>query len=291
MENERKKKFCTKCGNPLPEDSEVCSFCDIEEDVPDDTPYQDIDEDVEIIAEQNIAEDLELYDDASDLEEEQEDEANELDNEESALKVYCRKCGYLVDSDDGICTNCGTNSDTSNHTATALCWLFGILLLVFIIVSIVQYVERDDVYRRVMTQENTIFEQDEKITSQTETISSQEKEIESLGEKAEYYDKICEELNSGKLGYATEDFRVNESVILVNEYDTDRRFTLTTSWHGGGSVGVSYSGDSATVDFDEDSWGDSTTMTVVPNCQGVTVATFSNTMDSNTFKIIIIVTE
>ena len=27
MENERKKKFCTKCGKPFSDDSRICNFC------------------------------------------------------------------------------------------------------------------------------------------------------------------------------------------------------------------------------------------------------------------------
>lgn len=139
MENERKKKFCTKCGKPLSEDSNLCSFCDIEEvdASTDDTIYEDINVDAEMISEETGEENLEEADDGLDSDNIQEDEYTEDDIKESTPKVYCRKCGSLVDSDNGICANCGADSNASNSDVTAICWFLGILLLVFIVVIVV----------------------------------------------------------------------------------------------------------------------------------------------------------
>ena len=45
------------------------------------------------------------------------------------------------------------------------------------------------------------------------------------------------------------------------------------------------------LEFDQNSWKTSTTMTLKPQQEGYTVATFSNNVDSKTFSILIIVTD
>lgn len=47
----------------------------------------------------------------------------------------------------------------------------------------------------------------------------------------------------------------------------------------------------AFIEFDEETWYSTTTLTVDPSYEGVTVATFSNTENSQTFKVLIIVTD
>ena len=77
---------------------------------------------------------------------------------------------------------------------------------------------------------------------------------------------------------------------MVDKSETNRKFTLTANWTNGGTVSVDYSGLSAFVSFDNDSWTTSTKMTIEPWREGVTAVTFSNNVDSKTFKVIIIVT-
>ena len=86
-------------------------------------------------------------------------------------------------------------------------------------------------------------------------------------------------------------FKSDESVIVVRKNEKDRKFTLTANWPSYGYVDVSYSSYAATVSFDKDSWSTSTKMTVNPHSVGATVVTFSNTVNSDTFKILIIVTD
>ena len=84
-----------------------------------------------------------------------------------------------------------------------------------------------------------------------------------------------------------------ESVIVVDKNQKGRKFTLVANWPNGGSVSAledSFFG-SARVYFDEDHWNTSTTMTVVPRFEGITTVNFSNDVDSDTFKMIIIVTD
>ena len=98
-------------------------------------------------------------------------------------------------------------------------------------------------------------------------------------------------MKTGNIGAASSSFKVDDSVIVVRKNETGRKITLTTTYDGGGSISVDYSSYAATLDFDEDSWYSTTTLTVDPSYVGVTVATFSNTANSQTFKVLIIVTD
>ena len=119
----------------------------------------------------------------------------------------------------------------------------------------------------------------------------QKSQIADLEEKSGYFDTICKELSTGNIGYAASNFKASESVIVVDKNETNRKFTLTANWTNGGTVSTDYSGYSAWVNFDNDSWTTSTKMTIEPWQEGVTAVTFSNDVDSKTFKILIIVTE
>ena len=129
------------------------------------------------------------------------------------------------------------------------------------------------------------------ISTQKTTISSQKTKISNLEKIEDYYDTICRNMKTGNIGAASSSFKVDDSVIVVRKNETGRKITLTTTYDGGGSVSVDYSSYAATLDFDEDSWYSTTTLTVDPSYVGVTVATFSNTENSQTFKVLIIVTD
>lgn len=234
MENEHKKKFCTKCGKPLPEGSNFCSFCS--DGSHNDTPSKE----QECVRRDDTPKTSNYEENTLDFEEYQESERIVADLQNTARK----KNTMIIIS------------------------VVVILILVFL--NVVQYAERDTLQSRIMTKEVTIA---------------------SLDKKAEYYDTICEELNSGNIGYATDNFKSSENIILMSQNTISRNFILTAHWQNGGTVEMEYSGDSASLSFDNNSWNTTTPVSVVPNCEGVTVVTFKNNVDSNTFKVIIIVTE
>lgn len=188
--------------------------------------------------------------------------------------------------------------------------LIPLVLLVLLVASIgfhaMQYIRGKEATETVASQTARIREleravtdqniktsvQEATISAQKDTISAQKATIASLKREAGYFDAICEELRSGNIGYASNNFKSSESVIVVNQKERDRKFTLTANWTSGGSVSVDYSrSNAATVAFDNDSWETSTKMTVEPWRLGVTAVTFSNNVNSQTFKVLIIVTE
>ena len=113
--------------------------------------------------------------------------------------------------------------------------------------------------------------------------------MDNMQDKVSFYDEIVVGMESGNAGYAASNFFARDSVIVVSKSDTSRKITLTANWSNGGTVYVNYSSDAAWVTFDDDEWYTSTKMTVHPRHEGVTVVTFSNSVDTKTFKVLIIV--
>ena len=130
-----------------------------------------------------------------------------------------------------------------------------------------------------------------KVSSQTATINQQRTEISKLKDKGNYFDDIVSQMRYGNAGYAASNFFASDSVIVVSKSNTNYKFTLTANWSNGGTVEVNYSSNAAWVSFDDNEWYTSTKITVHPRSKGVTVATFSNNVDSKTFKVLIIVTD
>lgn len=116
--------------------------------------------------------------------------------------------------------------------------------------------------------------------------------MRTLQKKAALFDTL-EELSTSNLGYASDNFRVDRGIVFTNTslISLRKMLTLTTNWPRGGSVSVKYGGNNiAYLDFTEDSWSTSTNISVVPISEGITTATFSNSVNSETFKVIIVVT-
>jgi hypothetical protein len=145
--------------------------------------------------------------------------------------------------------------------------------------------------KTITSQATTIIQQDSDISVQAATIRQQKAELSKLKDKSNYFDEIVREMRYCNTGYAAYNFFASDSVIVVSKNDTNRKFTLTANWPNGGTVEVDYSSDAAWVSFDNNNWRTSTTMTVHPISKGVTVVTFSNTVDYNAFKVLIVVTD
>lgn len=139
--------------------------------------------------------------------------------------------------------------------------------------------------------QNTIASQKTTISSQKRTINSQKTKISNLEEDSESYNQIIRYAKNEDFGYAASNFRASTGVIVVDKDNDNTKFTLTANWSNGGTVEVDYSSSAAWVDFDKNEWTTSTTMTVIPNHEGVCVVTFGNDVDSKTFSLLIIVTD
>lgn len=187
-----------------------------------------------------------------------------------------------------------------NKTLGILTGIIACLIVVALCIAIYQIIELRDMCEirnkqiaelrnEVSELEQTISIQSETINVQGETITKQNEYIDSLEDKATNYDQICTALRYGNIGSAANNFKADKSIIVLRDSERNCKFTLTAHWNRGGTVEVSYSSSAARVTFDKDSWGTSTTMTVIPKCKGATVVTFKNSVNNDQFKILIIV--
>ncbi len=180
------------------------------------------------------------------------------------------------------------SSAKANTTFKVLTWIAIILAAVCICIAVYQNFTLREQITNLQVEVNDL---NETVEDQKSTISQQNTTIANLKKKANNYDDICSSLKYSNIGFAANNFKSDESVIVVRKNEKDRKFTLTANWSRGGNVGVSYSSTAATVSFDKDSWYTSTTMTVEPWSVGATVVTFTNDVNSDRFKILIIVTD
>lgn len=191
-------------------------------------------------------------------------------------------------------TNTGKTS-AGEKTLKVLSWILVVLATSALVIALYQIYglrnQNEEQLAQINTLQEKISDLETTINKQNNTINSQKKTIANLKPKADNYDDICLSLKYGNIGFAAYNFKSDESVIVVRKNEKDRKFTLTANWTSYGYVDVSYSSYAATVSFDKDSWSTSTKMTVNPHSVGATVVTFSNTVNNDTFKILIIVTD
>lgn len=166
-----------------------------------------------------------------------------------------------------------------------------ILLVTSLTFNVIQYTRSSSIVNTASAQAAKIDELERKIDLLDSNNSTLKETVSSLSRKANYYDYICLELSSGEYGYAASNFNASESVIVLSTSDVGRKFTLTANWPSGGTVQYYRSGTSADISFDSHSWQASTTITVFPTAEGITTFTFYNTVDSNEFKVMIVVTD
>jgi RNA polymerase subunit RPABC4/transcription elongation factor Spt4 len=271
---------CPKCNSILPDDSEFCQFCGtkIESEPIINVPTRQAANREETAKQESTSAPVFIVSSNT-------NQATHEPEQKSLKEQHCKKCGGLIDNETKRCISCGKQYFKFRPLVLAI-----ILLAVFFVAS-----AGLNVYQYYIAQENS-----SKISSLESTVSSQKSKISSLNsqvdknkDKAESYDDLISALSTGNLGYAANNFQSSESVIVVSKNQKNRKFTLTANWSNGGTVSTSYSPSlpCAYVSFDNNEWNTSTTMTIEPYRTGITTVTFSNDVDSKTFKVIIIVTD
>lgn len=309
--------ICHHCGCELPEGSSFCQYCGMElkETATEDSEKEirEYLEDMETVVLENNQQDNDQF---------QEEELDRTVRVQRSAPAYqqppvqanvpqarCQKCGAPVPAGVKKCAACSKKSPMGAIVAIAL---LALLVVASAGLNVLQYFDNQDnedsiarlqstmsIKDGTITQkdgviaeyEATITEHESTIASQKTTISDLNSQISGLKDKAGYYDTLCKEMTTGKVGYAADNFKANASVVVVDKNTTNKKITLTAHWSGGGTVSTDYSSSAAWVDYDADSWSTTVNLTIKPEHEGVTAVTFSNNIDSKTFKVIIIVTE
>ena len=226
--------------------------------------------------------------------------------------MTCSKCGQPLPKGSEYCQYCGAKIEkpaknkNNSKKISVLALVLILFLSVFAVAScglnIYQYLHIQESSKVIAAKELTLKENEQvildketTIKNQNATISEQESTIKSLNGKVSLYDDLLKALNQNNLGHASNQFFASESVIVLNKSKRNHQFALTADFWEPLSVFASYSpaqSPSASVSFDEDIWDtNSTTLTVEPHHKGITTVTFSNDINSQTFKLVILVTE
>ena len=147
----------------------------------------------------------------------------------------------------------------------------------------------EDAQKDLIAENNAAITENEKaIKELEEQLAEANTTIEELKIPAGYIDLILENQVAGKV---EKGFYVDDNIVVVNK-DRTAQLTLHTEWEEGGTTKISYAGSAARIDFDSDVYeGNTTTLTIKPQKVGATLATFTNTVDSSTFQVLVIVTE
>ena len=85
-------------------------------------------------------------------------------------------------------------------------------------------------------------------------------------------------------------FNASETIIVMNKNEKNRKFTLTTNWGGSGTLSIDSSDRSvAEAFFDEDSWYNSTQLTVYAAKEGTALITITSSNMKSPVKVLVIV--
>ncbi len=107
----------------------------------------------------------------------------------------------------------------------------------------------------------------------------------------EDYDKILATVMRKNIGYASDNLNCNTGVVYLNVLDVTEKVRLTAYWPNGGTVKTNVIGELIVdVDIDKDSWTTSTPVTIKRQSAGVAIIEFSNSVDDDTFCLIVIST-
>ncbi len=135
----------------------------------------------------------------------------------------------------------------------------------------------------------TAAEQEEAITGYKKTIQSLRNEMLPYKADSEELNDVYTFLLRADAGQASNNFKADKSIIVMHKSDPMTSLRLTTGYTT--SYGFTYSKYGvATVEFNKNSWSStSTQINVTPTGVGTTIVTFVNKLNSETFKVMLVV--
>ncbi len=214
---------------------------------------------------------------------------------------HCKYCGGVIDSGTKKCQGCGKRYSPAKRILLPV--VCAVVLIALLGLNIFQYANNrsqaaalSEAEAQVRTLQDDLAQKDTQLQSLEEQLNSNAHTITSLRQsekrykiKSDLFHDICRACQSGKLGRASNYFYASKSIVIVPLSQKRAQFTLTADWPSASQVYTDYSGTSATYDFACEWDGSSITTYVYPYSVGVTTITFTNSLNSQTFNVVIVV--
>lgn len=133
-------------------------------------------------------------------------------------------------------------------------------------------------------------------TSALETqLTQKSAKVDQLQETTNMYHKLKDALTCDTYGYASNNFRVNEGIVVLDRNESYKYITLTANFGTAATISTDRMGSGADISFMEDEWHGSTTRLRVErktneSCARtlVTKITFSNSVNKQTFCVLVV---
>lgn len=172
--------------------------------------------------------------------------------------------------------------------------------------------EKNTLQKEIDSLNGTISTQQQTIDRQGDLISDLESDVESLNdtvdglnddldavnteldavrEDRDLYETVVNFLQESDCGYAAKNFRAFRPVYVLHVDDEPARFTVTADFAGAVTISFTESGNSADCYFTESSYNVDTPVEVKPLREGITYLNFKNTVNDDTFRVMILVLE
>lgn len=158
----------------------------------------------------------------------------------------------------------------------------------------------EDLQKDVDRQSETIRDLNESIAEKDETILTQEASITALQDdladaqkRADAFDLICNELRDQNVGYGSSYYYAGTGILIMDKWNSDQFFVIA-DWDSAVTVSLKESTGVVDAKWGDDWYGDNDTIDVYVTSTGVTgvdIITFTNDVDSKTFKVLVIVTD
>ena len=179
-----------------------------------------------------------------------------------------------------------TPKKNSNILAIAL----GVVCVIVLALFIMQLSKTGKLSAQIAEESATITELEESNTKLKTQVSELEKNNKALSVKADKYDEIASFLKGGYAFNTSQYFNASETIIIMNKNEKNRKFTLTTNWGGSGKLSTESSDSSVAVaNFDEESWYNSTQLTLSAAKEGTAIITITSSNMKSPVKVLVIV--